>query len=696
MRRIIILFLLLQSIAWGQNPIYCPCLVDDSLKVYGQFSYPIGATGTTGYVLINSNNKGDAYWGLISGVTGPTGTQGITGATGIQGATGATGIQGATGLQGITGSNGATGQTGPTGAQGVTGQQGITGSQGATGLQGITGSVGATGAQGATGNNGATGATGIQGVTGATGYGASGATGPNGGTGQTGPTGLQGITGANGITGITGATGNAGTTGAQGVTGLQGATGPTGSSGATGAVGATGIQGVTGVTGPTGATGTQGATGSSQGIAWGLTGNTGTDGGHNWLGTNTNNSLVFKTNSNINAILDSSGKFICDTLAAKDSSGTGTTGYSLVIGSGRGSSQGGNINFNTGSQSVSNIYSAGFLNANSSYLQAGSNPMGTTTTFSVAFWIYLPSINQQDWIGNYNGTGWDIYCTSGAKIVCYYGGGISITSNTTLVAGNWYNVVFTYNATGTFGALYINGTLDNSTALYTLAYTGTPGNLYLGHVATGSTYLTANVATLGYWTAVLNSTQVTTLYNSGNALLYSQLPGSLTSNLNNWWNLQEASGTRYDQVGSANFTTVNNVTQQTGPPNIASGGTSLYAWKQAATINTFQQFGIGTTLPSSTLHVTGSVATTIKSGLAAGVTNPDGTGVTWIYNSGSGTITLPTASSCTGREYYIRNNTGASRTISAFLNLSAASTTSISNNTAIHIQSDGTNWQQIQ
>lgn len=60
------------------------------------------------------------------------------------------------------------------------------------------------------------------------------------------------------------------------------------------------------------------------------------------------------------------------------------------------------------------------------------------------------------------------------------------------------------------------------------------------------------------------------------------------------------------------------------------------------------------------------------------------------------TITLPAAASHTGRVYVIINyNTGGSVTTSAFLSKSAVSTTSLTTGTVVWVQSDGTNWYQI-
>lgn len=229
------------------------------------------------------------------------------------GATGATGNTGATGIQGATGVTGSTGVTGATGNTGATGSTGATGDTGPTGIQGVTGATGSTGVTGSTGNTGATGSTGPTGI--------QGTTGATGSTGVTGPTGNTGATGATGVTGATGITGNTGATGSTGVTGATGNTGATGSTGATGNIGPTGIVGPTGATGNTGSTGSTGPTGPNWNItnltwnnsgtitlttdqpqtftsttgAWLTTGNTGTNPTSNWIGTNDNQHLQFRT-----------------------------------------------------------------------------------------------------------------------------------------------------------------------------------------------------------------------------------------------------------------------------------------------------------------------------------------------------------------------------------------------------------------
>jgi len=105
--------------------------------------------------------------------------------------------------------------------------------------------------------------------------------------------------------------------------------------------------------------------------------------------------------------------------------------------------------------------------------------------------------------------------------------------------------------------------------------------------------------------------------------------------------------------------------------------------------------GIGTTAPASTLDVVGSVGMQVKSSQMAGANDPDNTGSIWIYNSGTGTITLPTTSTCANRMYVIVNKTGATVNISTYNDLTDTPQTTLTTATSITIVSDGTNWQQI-
>lgn len=103
--------------------------------------------------------------------------------------------------------------------------------------------------------------------------------------------------------------------------------------------------------------------------------------------------------------------------------------------------------------------------------------------------------------------------------------------------------------------------------------------------------------------------------------------------------------------------------------------------------------GINQTSPNSTLHITGSLTKSITH-VDADVTL-NSTHYTIIIDAGSGgiIITLPAASSCTGREYVIVN-LDIDATIDTYTDIKGSGSTIVKTNTALKIQSDGTGWYQ--
>jgi len=108
-----------------------------------------------------------------------------------------------------------------------------------------------------------------------------------------------------------------------------------------------------------------------------------------------------------------------------------------------------------------------------------------------------------------------------------------------------------------------------------------------------------------------------------------------------------------------------------------------------------KELSVGTSIANSTLEVNGSVAAKFKTPLVAGTTNPDGTGMVWRYNSGTGDITLPGPGTCANRMYVIINQTGTTRNISTYRDLVTNTQTTIASSVALWIMSDGIQWWQI-
>lgn len=115
---------------------------------------------------------------------------------------------------------------------------------------------------------------------------------------------------------------------------------------------------------------------------------------------------------------------------------------------------------------------------------------------------------------------------------------------------------------------------------------------------------------------------------------------------------------------------------------------------------------LGSASISSSLYVgaTSSANSTIESGgsfgaaIATTSTNLtlDATHYTVIVTSGTPTITLPAAASGNSRRIYVVvNQTGSGVTISSYLDFTGAGNTTVAANSAIKIQSNGSNWYRI-
>jgi hypothetical protein len=106
--------------------------------------------------------------------------------------------------------------------------------------------------------------------------------------------------------------------------------------------------------------------------------------------------------------------------------------------------------------------------------------------------------------------------------------------------------------------------------------------------------------------------------------------------------------------------------------------------------------GVGDRKPSSLLDVNGSLSLPFQSITADYTATINDYTIRFSGSTASQTVTLPAASSCTGRMYRIVNAGSVALGISSIINLAGTATTSLSATTAVLVQSDGTNWYSIQ
>lgn len=114
--------------------------------------------------------------------------------------------------------------------------------------------------------------------------------------------------------------------------------------------------------------------------------------------------------------------------------------------------------------------------------------------------------------------------------------------------------------------------------------------------------------------------------------------------------------------------------------------------------NSLPRVGINVneTTPTSTFQNNGSFSLPINTATAGNFTVTELMYTIIIPSGVNAIISLPSAAGITGRIYVVKNNSGGNRTISSYRDLSNNASTTVANNSAITLQSDGTNWQRIQ
>ncbi len=98
-------------------------------------------------------------------------------------------------------------------------------------------------------------------------------------------------------------------------------------------------------------------------------------------------------------------------------------------------------------------------------------------------------------------------------------------------------------------------------------------------------------------------------------------------------------------------------------------------------------------IANSTMQVNGSVSYAITN-VSSSITLND-THYTVILGNGNLTITLPSASTCTGRVYVVKNPSNQDKNVTGFKDSAGDNASIIPKKAVTILQSDGTNWQQI-
>lgn len=167
------------------------------------------------------------------------------------------------------------------------------------------------------------------------------------------------------------------------------------------------------------------------------------------------------------------------------------------------------------------------------YLSSQFTPLDNiTTNFSVAFWCAYDNISGTRTLiykGGRTATeaGFSIQ-KNGAPIKALFSNGTTLASvqpsNSLTTLGNWIHVAATFDRAGSM-KVYINGALGTGTNSASIsAITGSMGSIQLNVGGVLNTVIAAaGMEKLGFWSKVLSSGEVSSLYNSGSGRTYSQL-----------------------------------------------------------------------------------------------------------------------------------------------------------------------------
>ncbi len=289
--------------------------------------------------------------------------------------------------------------------------------------------------------------------------------------------------------------------------------------------------------------------------------------------------------------------------------------------------------------------------------------------------------------------------TSLANITGTATGTVAVTAYIPTING--HVLVIANNTTGGFGATFSGTTIPNAQAL-SFVYTNGAWKTTIGSSIVSANLYNSNGTLTGNRTVTMGANNLT-FSGTGrvefaNWFGYAKdtrkgIVASYVDNIGDVYGMEQVSGTQSGTTAALRLFTAN-----AASAHLAFGKyTTAAAFSEYARFHTNGFFGIWTgSGASSTLHVNGSIATSIV--VISGDLTLNVVHKTVIIPLGSAfTVTLPAANSgLTGRVYTIVNNTVGAKTIGNYINLAGATVNTIGAASSVELQSDNFNWYQIQ
>jgi len=196
----------------------------------------------------------------------------------------------------------------------------------------------------------------------------------------------------------------------------------------------------------------------------------------------------------------------------------------------------GNASDSVGSNTLTNTsatYSAGKINNGAVFNGSSSKLNATisgTSTFTISCWIKPDNVTTEQYIATRRNTsnnanyGLTILTTGKVRMNSYNGSTSGeFDSSTTLSTGTYYHIVAVFN--GSSSILYINGSSDATGTVQT----HTSGSDFFVGANSTLSYYDGMTDEVGIWSRALSSTEVTSLYNSGNGISYSFAAPTVTT-----------------------------------------------------------------------------------------------------------------------------------------------------------------------